>query len=61
MRHQIPFIVEKQRERKIKIIRLDMDGEYYGWHTEKGKMLGPFVIFLAEQAIVVQYTATKMV
>lgn len=38
-----------------------MDGEYYGRHTEKGKMLGPFVIFLAEQAIVVQYTATKMV
>jgi len=28
--------VEKQKDRKIKIIRSDMGGEYYGRYTDKG-------------------------
>ena len=28
--------IEKQRENKIKIIRSDRGGEYYGRYTEKG-------------------------
>ena len=48
--------VEKQRENKIKIIRSDRGGEYYGRYTEKGQMLGPFAKFLQEEGIIAQYT-----
>ena len=38
--------VEKQRENKIKIIRSDRGGEYYGRYTENGQMPDPFTKFL---------------
>ena len=48
--------IEKQRENKIKIIRSDRGGEYYGSYTEKGQMPGPFAKFLQEEGIIAQYT-----
>ncbi|KAL0334045.1 UNVERIFIED_CONTAM: hypothetical protein Sangu_1560700 [Sesamum angustifolium] len=48
--------VEKQRDKHIKIIRLDKGGEYLGRYTEGGQAPGPFAKFLAEQGIVAQCT-----
>jgi hypothetical protein len=48
--------VEKQNEKKIKIVRSDRGGEYYGRYTEKGQMIGPFAQYLKEEGIVAQYT-----
>jgi len=48
--------VEKQKENKIKIVRFDRGGEYYGRYTETGQMIGPFAQFLEEEGIVAQYT-----
>ena len=48
--------VEKQKDKKIKIVRSDRGGEYYGRYTEKGQMTGPFAKFLEEEGIVAQYT-----
>jgi hypothetical protein len=48
--------VEKQKEKKIKIVRSDRGGEYYGRYTDKGQMIGPFAKFLEEEGIVAQYT-----
>jgi hypothetical protein len=48
--------VEKQKEKKIKIVRFDRGGEYYGMYTENGQMIGPFAQFLEEEDIVAQYT-----
>ncbi|KAM1665078.1 hypothetical protein ACFXTN_040504 [Malus domestica] len=48
--------VEKQNERKIKIIRSDRGGEFYGRYTEKGQVPGPFAKFLEEEGIIAQYT-----
>jgi hypothetical protein len=41
--------VEKQKEKKIKIVRSDRGGEYYGRYTENGQMIGPFAQFLEEK------------
>jgi len=48
--------VEKQKEKKIKIVRSDRGGEYYGRYTENGQMIGPFVKLIQEESIVAQYT-----
>ncbi|RWR73399.1 Gag-protease-integrase-RT-RNaseH polyprotein [Cinnamomum micranthum f. kanehirae] len=48
--------VEKQLDRKIKVVRSDRGGEYYGRYTESGRNLGPFARFLQEEGIVAQYT-----
>ena len=48
--------VEKQCEKKIKIMRSDRGGEYYGRYTEDGQAPGPFTKFLQEHGIVAQYT-----
>ena len=48
--------VEKQCRKKIKIVRTDRGGEYYGRYTEDGQTLGPFAKFLQEHGIVAQYT-----
>jgi len=48
--------VEKQKEKKIKIVRSDIGGEYDGRYTENGQMIGPFAQFLEEEGIVAQYT-----
>ena len=38
--------VENQHNLKIKIVKSDRGGEYYGRHTPYGQDLGPFVRFL---------------
>ncbi|KAM1263710.1 hypothetical protein ACFX2G_029301 [Malus domestica] len=48
--------VENQLERKIKIVRSDRGGEYYGRYTQTGRHPGPFALFLQEYGIVAQYT-----
>ena len=51
--------IEKQNEKKIKIVRLDM-GEYYGRYIEKGQQPSSFAKFLSEEGIVAQYTMFGM-
>jgi hypothetical protein len=46
--------VENQHDLKIKIVRSDRLGEYYGRHTQYGQVPGPFAKFLMEQGIVAQ-------
>jgi transposase InsO family protein len=48
--------VENQHNIKIKIVRSDRGGEYYGRHTSYGQVPGPFVRFLQENGIVAQYS-----
>ena len=48
--------VENQHNVKIKIVRSDRGGEYYGRHTLYGQVHGPFVRFLQENGIVAQYS-----
>ena len=42
--------------KKIKIVRSDRGGEYYGRHTPYGQVPGPFAKFLQETGIVAQYS-----
>ena len=44
--------VENQLNLKIKIVRSDRRGEYYGWHTPYGQVPRPFARFLQENDIV---------
>ncbi|CAM8984116.1 unnamed protein product [Rhodiola kirilowii] len=48
--------VENQCDKRIKIVRSDRGGEYYGRYTENGQAHGPFAKFLQEHGIVAQYT-----
>ena len=48
--------VENQCGKKIKIVRSDRGGEYYGRYTEDRQAPGPFAKFLQEHGIVSQYT-----
>jgi hypothetical protein len=48
--------VENQHDLKIKIVRSDRGGEYYGRHTPHGQVPGPFAKYLMEQGIVAQYS-----
>ena len=48
--------VEIQCGKKIKIVRSDRGGEYYGRYTEDGQAPSPFARFLQEHGIVAQYT-----
>lgn len=48
--------VENQHNLKIKIVRSDRGGEYYGRHTPYGQVPGPFARFLQENGIVAQYS-----
>ena len=48
--------VENQLDKKIKIVRSDRGGEYYGRYDESGRNPGPFAKFLEENGIVAQYT-----
>ena len=38
--------VERQLDRKVKVVRSDRGGEYYGRFDENGQCLGPFAKFL---------------
>ena len=44
--------VERQLDRKVKIVRSDRGGEYYGKYDESGQNPGPFVKFLEKMAYV---------
>ncbi|KAI5312484.1 hypothetical protein L3X38_041657 [Prunus dulcis] len=48
--------VERQLEKKIKIMRLDRLGEYYGHFDEGERRAGPFARYLQDNRIVAQYT-----
>ncbi|XP_022008232.1 uncharacterized protein LOC110907579 [Helianthus annuus] len=48
--------VENQLSRKIKVVRSDRGGEYYGRHTDIGQVPGPFFNFCKEHGIVNQFT-----
>ena len=47
--------VERQLDKKIKIVRSDRGGEYYGRYDESGQNLGPFAKFLEKHGIRAQY------
>ena len=48
--------VERQLDRKVKIVRSNRGGEYYGKYDEYGQNLGPFSKFLERHGICAQYT-----
>src|SRR5262249_51050714 len=48
--------VERQLDRKVKIVRSDKSGEFYGRYTETGQCPGPFAKFLENYGISAQYT-----
>ena len=48
--------VERQLDKKIKIVRSDRGGEYYGRYDESGQNLGPFAKFLEKHDIRARYT-----
>lgn len=48
--------VENQLDRKIKMVRSDRGGEFYGRYDETGRNPGPFARFLEENGIIAQYT-----
>jgi hypothetical protein len=48
--------VENQHNIKIKVVRSDRGGEYYGRHTPYDQVPGPFARFLQENGIVAQYS-----
>ncbi|KAL2327971.1 hypothetical protein Fmac_021398 [Flemingia macrophylla] len=48
--------VERQLDRKVKIVRSDRGGEYYGKTDESGQCPGPFAKFLESRGICAQYT-----
>ena len=50
--------VENQHNLKIKVVRSDHGGEYYGRHTPFGQVLGPFARFLQENGIIAQYSTS---
>ena len=48
--------VERQLDKKVKIVRSDRGGEYYGRYDESGQHPGPFAKFLEKRGICAQYT-----
>ena len=48
--------VENQYNLKIKVVRSDRGGEYYGQHTPYGHVSRPFARFLQENGIVAYYS-----
>jgi transposase InsO family protein len=48
--------VENQHNQKIKVVRSDRGGEYYGRHTRYGQASRPSARFLQENDIVAQYS-----
>jgi transposase InsO family protein len=48
--------VENQQNLKIKVVKSDRGGEYYGRHTLYGQIPGPFARFLQKNGIVAQYS-----
>ena len=48
--------VERQLDRKVKVVRSDRGGEYYERYDESGQHTGPFAKFLEKRGIYAQYT-----
>ncbi|GJY35077.1 putative zinc finger, CCHC-type containing protein [Tanacetum coccineum] len=48
--------IENQLDRKIKVVRSDRGGEYYGRHTDVGQAPGSFFDFCKDHGIINQYT-----
>lgn len=48
--------VERQLDRKVKIVRSDRGGEYYGRYDELGQHPGPFAKLLEKRGICAEYT-----
>jgi len=48
--------LERKLDRKVKIVRSERDGEYYGRYSESGQHPGPFAKFLERRGISSQYT-----
>ncbi|GJX88605.1 putative RNA-directed DNA polymerase [Tanacetum coccineum] len=48
--------VENQLDRRIKVVRSDRGGEYYGRHTDVGQAPGSFFDFCKDHVIINQYT-----
>uniref|UniRef100_A0A2P2MWM4 Retrovirus-related Pol polyprotein from transposon TNT 1-94 n=1 Tax=Rhizophora mucronata TaxID=61149 RepID=A0A2P2MWM4_RHIMU len=48
--------VERQLDRKVKVIKSDRGGEYYGKFNESGQCPGPFAKFLESRGICALYT-----
>ena len=48
--------VENQHDIKIKVVRSDRGGEYYGRHAQFGQIPGPFAKYLEENGIIAQYS-----
>ena len=48
--------VERQLDRKVKVVRSDRGGEFYGKSTKSGQCPSPFAKFLESQGICAQYT-----
>nr|GEU93343.1 putative zinc finger, CCHC-type [Tanacetum cinerariifolium] len=48
--------VENQLDNKIKAVRSDRGGEYYGRHTDVGQALGSFFNFFKDHGIINQYS-----
>ena len=48
--------MERQLDRKVKIVRSDRGGEYCGRYDESGQHPGPFAKFLEKRGICAQYT-----
>ncbi|GJX95200.1 putative zinc finger, CCHC-type containing protein [Tanacetum coccineum] len=51
--------VENQLDRKIKVVRSDRGGEYYGRHTDVGQAPGSFFDFCKDHGIINQYTMSE--
>ncbi|CAD5164600.1 unnamed protein product [Musa acuminata subsp. malaccensis] len=47
--------VERQLDRKVKIVRSDIGGEFYGRYDGYGQNIGPFARFLEQRGICAQY------
>ncbi|CAL9026013.1 unnamed protein product, partial [Prunus brigantina] len=48
--------VERQLDKKVKIVRSDRGGEFYGKYNESGQCPGPFAKLLEKHGICAQYT-----
>ena len=52
--------VERQLDRKVKVVKSDRGGEYYERYDELGQCLGPFAKLLEKHGICAQYTMPGM-
>ena len=48
--------VERQLDKKVKVVRSDRGGEFYGKYNETGQCPGPFAKLLERHGIRAQYT-----